>query len=157
MKATECLNTEHGVFLVQLDFLEDLLKKSSPNEVLRGVVLTIARAVEQHADVEEKILYPAILRAFDKDFPPIKQMEFEHGELNQLIQQIERGSEKTSQLAAQFIDLLKSHIMKEIQVLFPLCDSQLSGPELEEMSHQCVKSHHDKNRTVGGGCCHAKK
>lgn len=157
MKATECLNTEHGVFLVQLDFLEDLLKKKSSNEVLRGVILTIARAVERHADVEERILYPAISRAFDKDFPPIKQMEFEHGELNQLIRQIEKGSEKTSQLATQFMDLLRSHIMKEIQVLFPLCESHFSGSELEEISQQCMKSHHDKNRAVGGGCCHAKK
>jgi len=84
MKATECLNTEHGVFLTQLSMLESLLKEGASREVLRAATLTIAASVEKHRAVEEKLLYPAIVRAFGEGFPPIRVMETEHARIQLL-------------------------------------------------------------------------
>lgn len=143
MKITECLNTEHGVFLTQLEFLEQLVKEKAPDEVLRGVTRTIARAVERHRHVEEKFLYPAILREIGKDFRPIQVMESEHEEIGRLVFEIIRGSAGLSTLVTNFIGVLRQHIMKEIQVLFPLSEERISKQELEQMACQCVEYVHE--------------
>jgi hemerythrin-like domain-containing protein len=144
MKMTECLNAEHGVFLTQLSFLEQLVGEQASHEVLRAVTRAIARAVEQHRHVEEKFLYPAILREFGHGFAPIKCMESEHEEIGRLIFEITRGSKETPALAARFIEVLREHIGKEIKILFPMSETKISGKELEEMTCQAVQFLHEE-------------
>ena len=142
MKVTECLNTEHGVFLTELGVLEWMLKESAPAGELRAVTLTIAKAVERHRDVEEKIFYPAILREFGEGFPPIQVMEAEHKEIERCIQGVASGNENIADFVRGFIDILRQHIAKEINVLFPMAEQRISGPDLERMACQCVEHYH---------------
>jgi hemerythrin-like domain-containing protein len=142
VKITECLNTEHGVFLTQLNFLEELVAAKAPHEELRAVLRAIARAVERHRHVEEKFLYPAILREFGKDFPPIQCMEAEHEEIGRLIFEVTRGSDQTPALVTNFIQVLRQHIGKEIKILFPMSEEKISVHELEEMTSKSVEFIH---------------
>jgi len=156
MKITECLNTEHGVFLTQLLFLEQLVAEKAPDEVLRGVARTIARAVELHRHAEEKILYPAIVREFGEDFGPIKCMEFEHEEIGRYIFEIIKGSDDIPNSVRNFIALLRQHIAKEIQILFPLCEEKISKEELEQMTRECIDFFHQVSGVPPKkGECHA--
>jgi len=142
MKATECLNTEHGVFLTQLSVLETLLNQGASTEVLRAVTLTIAAAVEKHRDVEEKFLYPAILREYGAGFPPIQVMEAEHKQIEECIKGIEEHHKETQGMVRAFIDTLRQHIGKEINVLFPLAEEKISARELEQIACHCVDDYH---------------
>lgn len=151
MKITECLNTEHGVFLTQLSYLEQLVGEDASDEVLREVTRTIARAVDRHRHVEEKFLYPAILREFGKNFVPIQVMESEHEEIGRLLFEITRGQANLPNLVQDFIDLLRQHIGKEIQVLFPMSEEKIPVEELEEMTKKCVEFIHQT-----GGVCSGK-
>lgn len=155
MKVTECLNTEHGVFLTQLGVLERMLKEKSPVEELRAVMLAVAEAVEKHRDAEEKILYPAILREFGEGFPPIQVMEAEHKEIERYIHGVASRNGNIPDFVRGFIDVLRQHIAKEINVLFPLAEQRISGTNLEQMACQCVEHYHQ----VAGvtPCQHGRK
>ena len=48
MKITDRLKAEHGVFLCQLDHLQDLVRREASLEVLEAVAETIASAEERH-------------------------------------------------------------------------------------------------------------
>lgn len=142
MKVTECLNTEHGVFLTQLGVLERMLNGHAPNGELRVVTLAIAETVERHRDAEEKILYPAILREFGEGFPPLQVMEAEHQEIERFIRGVASGDENIPDLVRGFIEVLRQHIVKEINVLFPMAEQRITGADLERMASQCVEHYH---------------
>lgn len=142
MKATECLNTEHGVFLTQLTLLEKLLNEGASQEVLRAVTLTIAAAVEQHRDAEEAFLYPAIVREYGEGFPPIRVMEAEHRQIEACITGIAEHHKDTQGMVRAFIDTLRQHIAKEINVLFPMAEEKISARELEQIACHCVDHYH---------------
>lgn len=142
MKVTECLNTEHGVFLTQLDVLDRMLKEKASGDELRAAMLTVAEAVEKHREVEEKILYPAILREFGEDFAPIRVMEAEHKDLEGFIRGVESREGDIAASVRGFVDLLRQHIGKEIQVLFPMAEGKIPAADLEEMACRCVEHHH---------------
>lgn len=142
MKVTECLNTEHGVFLSQLRVLEKMLADNAPAEELRAATLPIAETVERHRQAEEKIFYPAILRQFGKDFPPIKVMEAEHLQVEHCIKAITDRQGDMAQKVRAFIESLRQHIAKEINVLFPMAEQGIPKSELEQMTRECVEYYH---------------
>ncbi|HEY5566929.1 MAG TPA: hemerythrin domain-containing protein [Gammaproteobacteria bacterium] len=149
MKATEYLNTEHGVFLTQLDVLERMLNEKTPPGELRAVTLAIAEAVEKHRDAEETILYPAILKEFGEGFPPMRVMEAEHKEIQRLVGEVASGDGDMRELVGGFIDVLRQHIAKERAVLFPMAEQRIAETDLERMAHECVE-HHERLRQAGG-------
>lgn len=150
MKVTECLNTEHGVFLLQLAVLERMLAERAPDGEIRAVALAIAEAVEQHRSAEEELLYPAILREFGEGFPPIQVMEAEHAEIGRCIQALAARGGSIPDAARDFIGVLREHIAKEIHVLFPLAEQRIPGPDLERMACRCTERH---SRAAGATPC----
>jgi len=68
MTISERLKAEHGVFLYQLDRLEELALANTPMEVLAAVVETIASAEDHHAMIEDRVLYPALVQANGGEF-----------------------------------------------------------------------------------------
>ncbi len=151
MKATECLNVEHGVFLTQLEVLERMLQAKASSESLRAVTLAVAAAVEKHRDLEERLLYPAILKAFGPGFPPIQVMEAEHKEIESCITAIASRDVNTPSLVQAFIDILREHIHKEIRILFPMAEQRIPAGELAEMACQCAHAAGSEQAPNGDG------
>ena len=150
MKITECLNVEHGVFLRQLDQLEELFQRRASNEVLAAVLQTIARAVESHAAGEEQRLYPAIEAAYGPQFPPLQVMKIEHEEIDRIVEatktaDFERG------LVDRFIEVLRGHIQKEVHALFPMAEDRIPAQKLEEMARNCLQEGHGCAPSTGTG------
>lgn len=152
MKATECLNIEHGVFLTQLEVLEGFLRDGAPDEVLRGILLTVAAAVEKHRDNEELNLYPALTEAFGGHCPPIPVMELEHNVIGRCIDGIAARRGNTRELVTAFLDTLRGHIAKEMEVLFPMAEQNLAPGMLEEMAARSVRPSPAPQAAGGGGC-----
>lgn len=138
MKATECLNAEHGVFLTQLEKLETMMRAGASADEARAAALVIATAVERHRDVEEELLYPAILRAYGEGFAPIQVMEAEHQEITRCIRGIDARDKDAPALCRVLIDVLRDHIDKEIKVLFPMAEQAIPAEELEQMARRCA-------------------
>lgn len=163
MKVTECLNTEHGVFLTQLELLENMVKNGSSDDELRAVTLAIAKAVEKHRDAEEEIFYPMILKEFGSDFAPIQVMESEHKEIERFIKSIDAKDGNVSESVSGFISILREHIAKEIKVLFPMAEEKIPADKLEQMACQCVEFHHKLSGVSpcghgeGSPCAHDKE
>lgn len=141
MKVTECLNTEHGVFLSQLRVLEKMLAGNTGAEELRAATLPIAETVERHRQAEETIFYPAILKACSEE-APIEEMEAEHTEVERCIQAILAREGDIAAHVRTFIDTLRQHIAREIQVLFPMADEKIHQNELERMTRECIEYYH---------------
>jgi len=138
MKVTECLNAEHDVFLLQLSVLEQMMADGAGADELRACALTLAAAVERHRDLEEELLYPAILRAFGQDFPPMRVMEAEHKEIERCIRALRDRTGEASAHARGLISVLRDHIHKEVEVLFPMAESRIPAPELVQMATRCA-------------------
>lgn len=138
MKVTECLNAEHDVFLLQLSVLEQMLESGASTDEVRASALTLAAAVERHRDLEEELLYPAILRAFGQDFPPMRVMEAEHKEIERCIIALRDRTGDASVHARGLISVLRDHIQKEVQVLFPMAQSRIPAADLERMAIHCA-------------------
>lgn len=141
MKVTELLNVEHGVFLTQLANLEKLLRANAPKESLAALVHSIALAVDAHKEIEEKFLYPAIEEALGPNFPPLIVMEQEHQAIERAIQNVASGTFNGGTVQF-FIDTLRQHIHKEIKVLFPMAEDNISEQELSEMARKGLEESH---------------
>jgi hemerythrin-like domain-containing protein len=134
MKFTDSLNSEHDVFLVQLGALERLLDGGAPQDEVRACALVLAEAVERHRQGEEDLLYPAILREFGQDFPPIRVMEMEHEQIERCLGGLRDRAGNGPELTRDFIDVLRQHIHKEVHVLFPMAETRIGAAELEKMN-----------------------
>lgn len=154
MKVTECLNTEHGVFLTQLGVLERMLKENASPAELRAATLAIAEPVERHRDAEESILYPAIREHFGQDFPPVQVMEAEHKEIEHFLRGVASGDGNVPDLVRGFIDILREHIAKEINVLFPMAEQRIADADLEQMACRCKELYHEAAGVTPGGHSH---
>lgn len=159
MKVTECLNVEHGVFLRQLDYLEELYRTGAPESVLGAVLQTIARAVEAHAGQEEHGLYPAIEEVFGPQFPPLQVMELEHQEIDRIVEAT-RAATFPRGMILRFLEVLRGHIQKEMNVLFPMAEEGVPVERLEALARKCAEEGHGiagnqakASHSCGGGKC----
>ncbi|MBI2069605.1 MAG: hemerythrin domain-containing protein [Elusimicrobia bacterium] len=164
MKATECLNSEHDVFLTQLDRIELANKQPAryKPEAVQGMVELLRVAVDRHAHVEEGGIYKALEPHLGRDQGPLAVMDQEHEEIRKTVQEIALWSPDSPRTVLQksvahFIEVLRSHIGKEIEVLFPLAERILTGKELEHLAASCA---HERRpdacagpiKTVGKPC-----
>jgi len=134
MTITERLKAEHGVFLYQLDRLEELAMRNTPTEVLAVVVDTIASAEEHHAMIEDRVLYPALVQANEGEFPLLRKARAEHVELRRLVTRIRSGVFDEHTVCA-FVGLLRDHLEREIHGIFPLAEDLIAPDTLAQMSN----------------------
>ncbi len=125
---------EHDEALAALDRLEvaaAALEKGNASETHLATVVEVrdflTSAVREHNENEEKVLFPLLEDA------PTHQFVEEHNTLRSLEQQLtgalERGAvDEVRSVAVSIVDLLRAHIQRENEVLFPMA-RQVLGPE----------------------------
>lgn len=157
MRPTEELTAEHDGILVVLEVLERICEKivsaeSVPIGHIEQIVEFFQIFVDKcHHGKEEDILFPAMEAAgVPKENGPIGVMLSEHdrgrrfaAEINDLVKAYLGGETGSLQVltnpALQYADLLKSHIWKENNVLFPIADHELDKSEQERISREFEK------------------
>jgi hemerythrin-like domain-containing protein len=144
MKITERLKAEHGVFLFQLDHLERLVQSQAPRPILKAVVEAIASAEEHHSAIEDRLLYPALVKVIGRESPLMKKSEREHEEVHKLVDQIRSGSFDEATVTA-FVTLLRKHLEREIHDLFGLADDMIPVDQLVSMSNWDVEHLYEAN------------
>lgn len=151
MKPTEILMQEHRIIEQVLNCLEKISEEAKSNERLEREPIENAldffkRFADQcHHGKEEDHLFPlAHERGIPKEGGPIGQMLLEHTIGREAIRKMEdaipTASEGDSSALASFLEgaqeyvqLLRAHIQKEDQVLFPMADRVLSSEDQEKL------------------------
>lgn len=137
MKVTECLGIEHRVFLRQIDRLEEGQRRESSSAERRAMVALLAAALEEHAHIEDEILFPALEPHLGRQAGPLAVMDAEHEEIRHLLAEMALGDDDVDAMVSRFIDLAREHFAKEDQVLFPLAEQLLGEGKLTELARAC--------------------
>jgi len=132
---------EHREALAALDRLErageQLDRGANPTEPLaavRDVATFLTTAVRRHNDNEERALFPVL--GADA---PIAVFEDEHHQLRQLERRLDSALQhpdaatRVSPLAREIVALLRGHIEREDQVLFPMARAYLGEAGLAQV------------------------
>jgi len=150
MKPTDQLVAEHVNILRLLDVIDALADQAE-----RGTpqVEAMARAVElvrQYADAlhhgkEEQLLFPRLEQnGLPRQMGPIGCMLHEHEEGRRYVAGMQAGidglragraeaGDEFARAAAGYVGLLRDHIMKENEVLFPMAEDLLSDADRSEL------------------------
>jgi hemerythrin-like domain-containing protein len=130
---TDVLREEHRVILQALALLEsaaggDPSATAPPGWWERALEWLRAFADRNHHDKEERYLFPALVEAgVPSEGGPVGVMLAEHVEGRTLIQAMRTDDTAgRAEAARRYVRLLRDHIDKENDVLFPLADAVLA-------------------------------
>jgi hemerythrin-like domain-containing protein len=162
VKPTEELKKEHEGILVMLDVLDRISERvvsgiHVPMEHFDQVMEFLQVFVDRcHHGKEEDILFPAVIEAGN----PIAREQIgvllsEHersrrfaSEMKSLLEMHRSGSSGSlvvfTNPALQYTNLLRSHVWKEDNVLFPLAGEELSQEKQEAVAQEFEKSEREK-------------
>ena len=154
MSATSELRTEHRAIERMLAVLEAAARQLEQGqrvrpEMLRQVVDFVRNFADRcHHAKEEENLFPRMeARGVPRQGGPIGVMLFEHeqgrayvGAIAGAIDAYESGGQSAAPTIAEnargYVDLLRQHIMKEENVLFPMADRVLSPGDQAELDRR---------------------
>jgi len=154
MSATNELRTEHRAIERMLAVLETAAQRLERGERVRPEVFRQAVdfvrnfADRCHHAKEEQNLFPRMeARGVPRQGGPIGIMLFEHdegrayvGAIAAAIDAYERDGQTAGRVIAEnargYVDLLRQHIMKEENALFPMADRVLSAADQDELDRR---------------------
>jgi hemerythrin-like domain-containing protein len=165
-KSTDVLREEHNAILKILDAVEEAARRLNRNlavapETLSGLLEFLQIFADRcHHGKEEDCLFPLLeKKGMPHDAGPLAVMLHEHGRGRELIRNMKQAleglssgrSDAGSQWAAaalNYAELLRGHIAKENEVLFPMADRLLSGDEQSTLVNSFEQIETDK---IGAG------
>ena len=116
MNALQLLKEDHDYVKKAFSAFEKMDEEDRP-----ALVKQVCQALKVHADIEEKIFYPAVRKAI-KDEDLMNEAEVEHDSVKALIRQLERMKPSHPKYAATFTVLaeyVKHHVKEEEDEMFP--------------------------------------
>lgn len=162
--ASEDLIQEHESILYGLKILEKMIeiytrnREINYNDVKEIVNFFKLFADKCHHGKEEMLLFPVMERSgILKENGPIGQMLYEHDKGRNYIRLMEEGLQKKQleffiENAFKYINLLRNHITKENDILFPLGDGRIP-PDIQKNLLEAFEKHEE---TVMGKGTHEK-
>ena len=154
MKATEILMQEHRLIEQVLDCLEEAARRLEDGERIEPqFFIDAAEFVAGFADgshhrKDEDILFAALTaKNMPADAGPVAVMLYEHEEgrrytagFRTAAESLKNGDAGAStdvvRNALDYVYLLREHIMKEDNVLFPMAEQMLKGDEMQAVSRE---------------------
>lgn len=137
MRIIDRFSMEHAAFVEQLDLLQRRLERAEPVGELVGAVRTLAAPLLRHAENEEVLLFPALIARMGGE-GPVQVLQQEHVTIHGQVDRL-RGEPSRADFAAvfdAFQRLLREHITKEEEVVFPLSAEIFGDARLAEMDEE---------------------
>ena|SRR3989338_1087386 len=142
----ETLKAEHQKILNAFSELEKAISETPIDEnKIREFLDFTENFAEPHHRKEEKVLFPALeKKGIPNEGGPIGMMLLEHTAKRKHIKKIKEGLEKNDadkikEDSKMVIALMKEHIYKEDNILYPLAEDVLAPGDLEELGKECEK------------------
>jgi len=157
MKATDDLVKEHKGIKLMLNIMDSISKKMKvgssvdPEHLFRIIDFLKTFVDKCHHAKEEKILFPAMIEAkINQSIGPIKGILKEHKTGRKYVEGLSRDIDKyatgnkkvtggIAQNAQNYISLLRPHIEKEDNVIYPMADEFLPEEKHKSMSGEFEK------------------
>jgi hemerythrin-like domain-containing protein len=159
-KAIDDLKQEHETILSSMQILDRFCTNVSNGSTPAKIdLLNFVGFLKEFADTchhgkEERMLFPALIKAgLSEHAGPIKVMLAEHLQGRDYVREMDLAISSGpdyltfAYAARNYSSLLKKHIQKENDVLFPMAEKTLDRLRLERMS-KSFKEHEE--RVVGG-------
>lgn len=162
MEATKILLEEHRVIERVLDALETAAHRLRDGDLVPSAIFIQATefikgfADDCHHRKEEGVLFPAMQSAgVPSEGGPIGVMLAEHQQGRQLTSAMRTSAERFGaddvdarteliHYTLQYVDLLRQHITKEDNILFPMAEQVLQGPAQAEVSEAIERVKHEE-------------
>ena len=134
-RITDRFRSEHADFrgrLASLDRLRDLGAKGA---TIVGEVRALSSPLLDHAEREERALFPALAGTLGGEDGPLAVLAAEHHQLHDLIERMLAAPPfpELEPLVRAFVALLHAHIAKEEGVLFPAAEAILGDERLRDL------------------------
>jgi hemerythrin-like domain-containing protein len=157
MDATENLMTEHRLIERVIEalnaFADAAARKSTDEKEELGRFVTFIRELADgvHHGKEEEILFAAMVEAgFPRHAGPIGVMLAEHDEGRRLVAVLRGLAEQAGPWSAEdrqalveaaggYGDLLRAHIRKEDEILYPMAEARLAPEAIERVEALCAE------------------
>jgi hemerythrin-like domain-containing protein len=140
MRTVDVLGQQHQEVLAYLARVDaDLARGNDPDAAAFQHFLE--QDVQRHFALEEAALFPALERHIGSDHGPLAVMLLEHADFRSLLAALgdavtaaDLGRQRAH--ARSLVDLLRAHIAKEDDVLFPMARRMLSPEEQADVDTQ---------------------
>lgn len=142
----EELKSDHQNILTHLDDLEKAINQPTIDHVKVEEFLHFTETfVEPHHQKEEQVLFPALeKKGIPNEGGPIGMMLMEHTAKRDYLAKMrealrESNEDKLKENTQAMISLLRDHIYKEDNILYPCAQDVLTKEELANLASQCEK------------------
>lgn len=134
----EILGAQHQEVLQELRKVESLLGDAAQHQAVAQFAAFLEGDVLAHFGIEEQALFPVLGRHLPPSGGPLAVMNAEHESFRDLLHGLgsavrDGDGERERACARNIIDLLRAHIAKEDNVLFPMAMRLLSPDEQREV------------------------
>ena len=142
----EELKSDHQNILAHLDDLEKVINQLAINrEKVEEFLHFTETFAEPHHQKEEQVLFPALeKKGIPNEGGPIGMMLAEHAAKREYLVKMrealeENNEDKLKENTQAMISLLREHIYKENNILYPCAEDALTKEELASLASQCEK------------------
>ncbi|MFQ5665253.1 MAG: hemerythrin domain-containing protein [Candidatus Binatia bacterium] len=138
MKVVSMLSTQHREVLARLAAVEAMFDAGGRSEGVPAFLAFLEHEVGEHFTIEEEALFPVLARHLGETHGPLAVMRAEHAQFRELATAL-RNALDAADVDGQhahgraLIELLRAHIAKEDNVLFPMASRLLSPEEQREV------------------------
>jgi len=140
----EELREDHNKILQSLDNLENVIKEQIINqEQIREFLEFTANFAEPHHHKEENVLFPKLEeKGIPNEGGPIGMMLFEHTMKRNYIKELKQAVQNNNDAgiienSRAVISLMRDHIWKENNILYPCAEDVLNEEDLKNLGEQC--------------------
>lgn len=140
----EELRADHEEISKELGLLEEAVKDSTiDKKQVEHFLHFTENFAEPHHKKEEEVLFPELERkGIPKEDGPIGMMLAEHEMKREYVKNLEKAAGDNSddemrKNGLAIVSLLRDHIFKENNILYPMAEEVLSEKDMSELSHKC--------------------
>ncbi|MBI2330868.1 MAG: hemerythrin domain-containing protein [Chloroflexi bacterium] len=135
MLITDAFLGEHAVFYLLVQDIEKAIPTLETVAALTNRAAPLSFSLEAHARLEDELLFTALEPHLGAQSGPLAVMRTEHDQIINLLGEIESETdlEQGRTLAAQMIEVSRSHFQKEEKVLFHMAQQFLGEEQLSAL------------------------
>ncbi len=142
MRIIDRFSSEHDVFLEQLEVIERLVRADAPALQVVAAMRTLAAPLLAHAENEERALFPDLEPTMGGEGGPLAMLTEEHATIHGQVDELtsDPAAHRIPDLLDEFQGLLRAHIEKEEQVLFPAAAQILGDDRLARLDRDLERT-----------------